>query len=161
MLVSRRIGRQLLARSARGFTLIEVLIAILVLGFGLLGFALLQTMGLRFVQSANHRTHATNLAYDLLDQMRANRFQAAWYSSAGFAAGSVTAGNCSRPVGNVAISQSIARWRCQVVQALGESASTNVNYADGLVTVSISWGDQRWDAANPNAQTTFSLTTQL
>lgn len=161
MLVSRRIGPHSLVPAARGFTLIEVLIAILVLGFGLLGFALLQTMGLRFVQSANQRTHATNLAYDLLDQMRANRYQAAWYSNAGFAAGSVTAGNCSRPVGNVSINQSVTRWRCQVVQALGESASATVNYAGGLVTVSISWGDQRWDANEPDALTTFTMTTQL
>ena len=160
MLVSRVLsfsGR----RHSEGFTLIEVLIAILVLGFGLLGFALLQTMGLRFVQSSNYRTHATNLTYDLLDQMRANRYQAAWYSNAGFTAGSVSAGACTRPVGTVGINQNIARWRCQVVQALGDTASAQVNYSAGEVTVSISWGDQRWDAANPDTKTTFSMTTQL
>lgn len=51
------------ARQSGGFTLLEVLIAIIVLAFGLLGFALLQTMNVRFVQSANYRTQATNLAY--------------------------------------------------------------------------------------------------
>ena len=64
------------ARS-RGFSLIEVLIALLVLAFGLLGFALLQTMNVRFVQSANYRTQATNLSYELLDQIRINRIAAA------------------------------------------------------------------------------------
>lgn len=59
-------------RAAGGFSMIEVLITIIVLAFGLLGFALLQTMNVRFVQSANYRTQATNLAYDLIDQMRAN-----------------------------------------------------------------------------------------
>jgi type IV pilus assembly protein PilV len=72
-----------------GFTLIEVLVAIVVLAFGLLGFALLQTMSVRFTQSANYRTQATNLAYDLIDQMRANRYQAAWYSTASFSPGTV------------------------------------------------------------------------
>jgi type IV pilus assembly protein PilV len=59
----------------------EVMIAIIVLAFGLLGFALLQTMNVRFVQSANYRTQATNLAYDLTEQMRSNRYQAAWYTT--------------------------------------------------------------------------------
>lgn len=49
--------------------MIEVLIAIVVMSIGLLGFALLQTMNVRFVQSANFRTQATNLSYELLDQI--------------------------------------------------------------------------------------------
>ena len=61
------------AHVAKGFSMIEVLIALLILAGGLLGFALLQTMSIRFAQSANYRTHATNLAYGLLDQIRANR----------------------------------------------------------------------------------------
>ena len=72
---SRRPGRG----KAAGFSLIEVMVAVLVLGVGLLGFALLQTMSVRFTQSANQRTQATNLAYDMLDQMRANRIAAGQY----------------------------------------------------------------------------------
>ena len=49
-------------RHSVGFTLIEVMIAILVLGVGLLGFALLQTMSVRFTKSAQQRTVATTLA---------------------------------------------------------------------------------------------------
>ena len=64
-----------------GFSLIEVLIALVILALGLLGFALLQTLNLRYTQSANYRTQATNLAYDLLDQMRSNHYAAAWYAS--------------------------------------------------------------------------------
>ena len=48
-----RAGRR---SSVGGFSLLEVLIALVVLGFGLLGYALLQTMNLRFTQSANQRT---------------------------------------------------------------------------------------------------------
>lgn len=55
-----------------GFTLIEVLIALVVLSIGLLGLAGLQSAGLRFNQSAAMRTQATQLAYDLADRMRAN-----------------------------------------------------------------------------------------
>ncbi|WP_457319849.1 type IV pilus modification protein PilV, partial [Stenotrophomonas sp. P5_B8] len=67
-------------RGQAGFTLLEVLIAIVVLAFGLLGFAMLQTTSVRFVQSANYRTQATNLAYDLTELMRSNRFQSVWYT---------------------------------------------------------------------------------
>ena len=55
-----------------GFTLLEVLIALLVLAIGLLGLAALQTTGLRSNTMATTRTHATQLAYDISDRMRAN-----------------------------------------------------------------------------------------
>ncbi|KGT84573.1 pilus assembly protein PilV, partial [Xanthomonas vasicola] len=73
-----RLGPFVSPSRTKGFSLLEVLIAIVVLAFGLLGFALLQTANVRFVQSSNYRTQATNLAYDLMDQMRSNRFQSAW-----------------------------------------------------------------------------------
>jgi type IV pilus assembly protein PilV len=55
-----------------GFTLLEVLIALLVLAIGLLGLAALQTTGLRSNTMATQRTHATQLTYDISDRMRAN-----------------------------------------------------------------------------------------
>jgi type IV pilus assembly protein PilV len=56
----------------QGFTLLEVLIALLVLSIGLLGLAALQTTGLRSNEMASMRTTATQLAYDISDRMRAN-----------------------------------------------------------------------------------------
>ena len=55
-----------------GFTLIEVLIAMLVLAVGLLGLAALQMTTLRQNLSAYHRTQATQFAYDIADRMRVN-----------------------------------------------------------------------------------------
>ncbi|HDN69351.1 MAG TPA: type IV pilus modification protein PilV [Gammaproteobacteria bacterium] len=55
-----------------GFTLLEVLIALLILSIGLLGLASLQTSGLRSNQMASMRTTSTQLAYDIADRMRAN-----------------------------------------------------------------------------------------
>jgi len=59
----------------RGFSLIEVLVAMLVLAIGLLGLAALQTQGVRFNHDAYVRTSATNLAADILDAMRIARAQ--------------------------------------------------------------------------------------
>lgn len=56
----------------RGFSLIEVLVALLVLSIGLLGLAALQTTSLQFNTGSYHRTQATFLAYDIIDRMRAN-----------------------------------------------------------------------------------------
>lgn len=133
-------------RCQQGFSLIEVLIAILVLGFGLLGFALMLTTSLRFSVAANERTQATNLAYDLLDQMRANRIAAAQYPAvASFATGTVT--GCSgsdRPVGNMNITQNARRWQCQVVNALGADSSAVVTVNNGVVQITINWNEERW-----------------
>lgn len=146
----------------RGFSLIEVLVAVVVLAFGLLGFALLQTMNVRYVQSANYRTQATNLAYDLTEQMRSNRFQSAWYSNATFTSGSLAAKDiCARDINVVTLAQNIARWQCQVVKALGDNASATVVVADGVATVSISWADERWSKTAPDAATTFRIETRL
>ena len=59
-------------RNQHGFTLLEVLIALLILSIGLLGLAALQTTSLRSNQMANMRTLATYLAYEMTDRMRAN-----------------------------------------------------------------------------------------
>ncbi len=56
----------------KGFSLIEVLVALLVLSIGLLGLAMLQVTGMKFNSDAYFRTQATVLAYDIMDRMRAN-----------------------------------------------------------------------------------------
>ena len=56
-----------------GFTLLEVMIAVFVLGIGLLGLAHLQTTSLKHNESAYLRTQASSLASDIFDRMRANQ----------------------------------------------------------------------------------------
>ncbi len=60
----------------KGITLIEVLVALLILAFGTLGMAGLQAVSMRNNNSAYFRSQATFLAYDMLDAMRANRDEA-------------------------------------------------------------------------------------
>ncbi|MHB8744288.1 MAG: type IV pilus modification protein PilV [Sulfuricaulis sp.] len=56
----------------RGFSLIEVLIALLILSIGLLGLAALQTVDLRYNRQSYQRTQAVFQAYDMIDRIRAN-----------------------------------------------------------------------------------------
>jgi len=57
----------------KGFTLLEVLIAMVVLSIGLLGVAGMQANSLRNNHNAFIKTQASNLAADLADRMRANK----------------------------------------------------------------------------------------
>jgi len=59
--------------TCRGFTLIEILVALLVLSLGLIGLAMLQATGLRYNNESYMRSQATILAYDIIDRMRANK----------------------------------------------------------------------------------------
>lgn len=130
---------------AAGFSLIEVMIAVLVLGVGLLGFALMQTMNVRFAQSANYRTQATNLTYELLDQMRINRVLISEYL--GDYAATTAAADCIPQTGTD-LSPALYRvaWQCRLGRALGDGASAAVVRDGDEIVVSISWGDERWTA---------------
>lgn len=55
-----------------GFTLVEVLVALLILSVGLLGLAALQTFGMKYNQQSYQRTQAVFQAYDMIDRIRAN-----------------------------------------------------------------------------------------
>lgn len=133
-----------LGRESVGFTLIEVMIAILVLGFGLLGYALLQTMSVRFTQSANYRTQATNLAYELLDQVRVNRIAGSDYAGNYPAA----AAGCAAAVVGTGVSATAFRnaWSCKLRNAIGEGTRATVTKVGDAYTVNIIWNDERWTA---------------
>jgi type IV pilus assembly protein PilV len=62
-----------MTRRQRGFTLLEVLIAILITAIGVLGIAGLQAFTLKNTNSSNLRSVATRQAYQLADAMRANK----------------------------------------------------------------------------------------
>lgn len=62
-----------LRKNDTGFTLVEMLVALVVLTIGLLGVAALQVQAMRYNTDAYLRTQATTLAYDIADRMRANK----------------------------------------------------------------------------------------
>jgi type IV pilus assembly protein PilV len=164
-----RIGGHALHR-ARGFSLIEVLIALLILAFGLLGLAFLQVLNVRYTQSAQQRTIATNLAYELLDLIRINQVASDQYDGLAFDASSVAVppGGCDRASGAVDSSDAasnIARWQCEVVDSLPAGRGAVTVAADGVTTVTIAWSDDvgRADDSNTSAQqsTSFTVVTRI
>lgn len=56
----------------RGFTLVEVLVALVVMAVGLLGIAGLYVEGLRAGRTSIYRTAAVSLARDMAERIRAN-----------------------------------------------------------------------------------------
>jgi type IV pilus assembly protein PilV len=62
-----------------GFTLMEILIALLVVSVALIGVASLQMRGQQINHTAYLRTQATFLAYDIMDRMRINSNTATQY----------------------------------------------------------------------------------
>ena len=62
-----------LPRRIAGFSLIEVLIALVILSVGLLGIAAMVSESLKSKDSSYYHTQALNMANGILDRMRANR----------------------------------------------------------------------------------------
>lgn len=77
--MSRHLHARRLAGAQAGFTLLEIMIAVVILSVGLLGMALLQSTSLRAAQTTNERSQATMLVYEMMDMVRTNRRQASQY----------------------------------------------------------------------------------
>jgi type IV pilus assembly protein PilV len=145
-------------RRARGFSLIEVLITILIFAVGLLGMAALQAVSMRSNQSANFRTQATALAYMIIDRMHANADAIA----RGEYLADLEAGDCSAgPAdGDATAVYDITEWHQQLACQLPDGQGAIWSQADG-VHVQITWTDARWSLIPSERSTTFELVTKL
>ncbi len=128
-------------RSNKGFALIEVLIAVVVLSIGLLGLAGLQVSGQRNNHSAYMRGQAVFLAYDMVDRMRANMqgVTAGNYDNiSGIPAdpGCITAGCTPAQMAQYDAFQ----WNTVMAQQLPSGQGT-VTLAGTLYTVTVMWDD--------------------
>ncbi len=118
-----------------GFSLLEVLIAMLILSVGLLGMAGLQLNALKFNQTATVRSQATLLAYDITDRMRMNRESA---RSGGYVTGltdTVVTGTARNKI-------DLREWKASVAQQL-PSGSGAVQVTGNIVRVTVTWDESR------------------
>lgn len=120
-------------RRQRGVSLLEVLISIVILSVGLLGYAGLQTLSMKNNTSALHRSQATILAYDIVDRIRANRPNMASYNVA---------------LGAVGTYPDVISWKNNVAATLPDGKGAVAIDLNGIATITIQWDDNR-DGTDP------------
>lgn len=136
-----------------GFTLLEVLVALVVLSLGLLGLSSLMASSLRNNHSAYQRTQASWLAYDVIDRMRTNRTIAV-ANAYDIAIGTATSSSTGLAASD------INGWKTQLANILpAGDGSVVVTSATGAVVVRIQWNDARGTGGVSAQQ--FQVDTQL
>lgn len=138
----------------QGFTLLEVLIALLILSIGLLGLAALQTTGLRSNEMASMRTSSTMLVYDISDRMRANpqgTTDSDYVIDSGPVTGSVTdciAGVCT-PAQMATFD--LDQWKDAITRLPGGQGDITQTAGPPLVhTITVRWDENRTGATGTN-----------
>lgn len=160
------------ARRNRGMTLVEALVALVVLSVGMLGIAGLMLTGISSNRSALYRTQAVNLASDMAERIRANASARVAYDSLAYG-GAPALRDCAPTAngagGNCTAAQlaedDLARWMESVRTALpafrGEPAQGDVQVIPAgfagqpdTYRINVSWQE-------PREQTPFSFQTDL
>ena len=126
-----------------GFSLLEVLIAVVILSFGLLGLAGLQANSLKNNHSAYLRSQAVWQAYDMADRMRANRtgLEAGAYDDMEGIPGNP---NCEANTCSAAqmAQYDAALWNGNNATRLPAGAGTVIAQGGGVYDITVSWQDR-------------------
>jgi type IV pilus assembly protein PilV len=129
-----------------GFTLIETMVALLVISVGMIGVAALHGQALSSSGIAIRRSVAIGLASDISDRIRVNRGAGAAYQ------GAAADNNCDDPTGGGGVDCSPAQmaahdlfvWQAQIAQNLpGGTGAVAVNLGTNptTYTVTVSWAE--------------------
>ncbi len=132
-----------------GFSLIESMVALVVVSVGMIGIASLYGQGLSASRTALYRTQAVNLAADMADRIRVNRLGGPNYG------GAAANNNCDPPgVVNCTPAQMAAHdlfvWTNQVTQQLPNGAGTVVvaGTSPPTYTITVNWQETGFGAVN-------------
>lgn len=131
--MNQPILKRMTMQRSQGLSLIEVLVALLVLSVGLLGLVALQSFTLQANQGAYHRTQAVNAAYEIVDFMRSNH------------------GNLGAATFDV--------WDDRISEQL-PAGTVNVNWNDPVATITVTWQDNR-SGDTPIGGETLTVVTTL
>lgn len=135
------------ARGQGGFSLVEVLIALVIMSVGMLGIAGLYVQSMQAGRTSMLRHHAVTLAGDIADRIRANPRAGIAYEGPGLN------GNCVSGVANcdeVAMAgHDILLWQQQAVDTL-PAGTVQITFDDAgippLYTINVGWEEP---GANP------------
>lgn len=123
-----------------GYTLVEVMVAVAILGIGVVGLVGLQADSARYQNATYHQTLATLLARDLAERIRANADAAA--SGAYVGTGTGSSPDCVSAActpGQLAAFD-LAAWRQRALDRL-PSAWVDSSRNGDTYTVQIGWGN--------------------
>ena len=145
-------------KKQKGFSLLEIMITLLIISFGLLGIAGIIINSLKNNQSSYSRTQASMLANDIIDRMRANRTTAETlpypYNLA----------MTDAPSGSGVVFDDLDQWRKSLAAAMPSGSGTgSVNIdVNKKVTVIVQWDDSRasGDSINVDDRVSFGLRNQ-
>ena len=139
-----------------GFTLVEVMIAMIIFAIGLLGLAGLQATSLMNEHSSYTRSQAVLLAYEMADRMRANPDGGTAYATAttetaaditGYSSTLCTANPCNPAT--MAI-YDLGSWKTALPTLLLSGQGQIVNTADTNYTITVHWDEDRTGATGTN-----------
>ncbi|GFE80839.1 type IV pilus modification protein PilV [Steroidobacter agaridevorans] len=120
-------------RFQTGFTIVEVLVALVVLAVGMLGMASLYVTTLRSSGTALSRMQAVTLAADMADRIRANRFARALYETEEpVEQDCIADGDCTR---EQMVANDLFVWQEQIDEVLpGEDPEGTIEYTAPTAT---------------------------
>ena len=129
-----------------GFTLLEVMVALVIFSIGLIGLAGLQGLSMQNNQIAYSRTVATQLVYDMADRIRNN--PTGTYSTASIP-GAAPTEDCITTGSNCSVAQIANADMWQWKQTVEDTNSGLVNpqlfisKTGDVYTISIGWDENR------------------
>jgi type IV pilus assembly protein PilV len=125
-------------RSVAGMGLIEILIAVTILAFGLLGIAAMQTTTLRNSQVASQRSEAAIATSAILERMRAN------YAVAANGGYDLAAMTCAPPTTTGLVKTDQRDWINAIHASLGADACGQIVQCGGdTCTIIVQWNESR------------------
>ena len=127
-------------RNARGVSLIEVLVSVVVLSIGLLGVAAMQSIALRGGQSSFESSQAVIQTSAILEAMRANRINAANYNTAGMV--------CAAGGGGSLAQEDVSDWITSMKTTIGADADDptvcgQITGCPAACVITVQWDDRR------------------
>jgi type IV pilus assembly protein PilV len=129
-------------RRSGGFSLVEVLIALIIMSVGMLGIAGLYVQSMQAGRTSVFRHHAVTLAGDVADRIRANPRAGVAYASVGANNNCVAMDTDCNPAAMAA--NDIFLWDAQAAETL-PAGTVAVNYDGALVppeyTITVAWSE--------------------
>lgn len=141
-------------KAQRGFSLFEVLVALVLLAIGMLGIARMLMIAHKSTSSSHIRQQAIQSAYNIIDRIHANRQEAinGGYNASNLVANGVPsapsapASNCNTSICTASDLAAYDTWNwltsdvSQLPNGCG-SISTTASGINTLVTVTVQWDD--------------------